>query len=75
MGNNMKYVRFMDLPNKVKLTYEYLECCNTPHPYPSTSDIALEQLINCTITNDIPDIGWACAFTEQNYTWLILKWT
>lgn len=72
----MKYIAFIDLPINVKETITY-KMCNT---YGGTcmdsknhDDEVFENVFRCTLV--IFDDCWFLEFTDEEYTWFILRWS
>ena len=71
----MKYVNLTKVPKNVKETDVYQRCITKGGDYISGKnqfDEAFENFFRCNLISS--DIDWFLEFTDEEYTWFVLKW-
>jgi len=74
----MKTILFHELPDTVIDTKEFNDC----NLYGSIGnkeekneyDHAFEQMVGCTLRYNLGTDNWYLDFTDEEYTWFVLKW-
>ena len=73
----MKYISIYDLSEELDNTVECKNCCihgaQNDDEEKNDFDRAFEQFVGCTLR--YIDKEWYLEFTDENYTWFILRWS
>ena len=73
----MKLINIRDIPEELDNTYEFISCNDhgaiDSEEEKNDFDRAFEQLVRCTLR--LIDEEWYLEFTDENYTWYVLRWS
>jgi len=73
----MKLINIHDIPEELDSTYEFISCnehgSSDSEEEKNDFDRAFEQLVRGTLR--LIGKEWYLEFTDENYTWYVLRWS